>query len=40
MKEIFENRKKLYLFALILFLVTSIIFRIIPLEIQNIIMYI
>ena len=40
MKEIFENRKKLYLFALILFLITSIIFRIIPLEIQNIIMYI
>ena len=39
-KEIFENRKKLYLFALILFLVTSIVFRIIPCDIQNVIMHI
>ena len=40
MKEIFENKRKLYLFALIVFLITSIVFKIIPNDIDNILMYV
>ena len=40
MKEIIENKNKLYLFALVLFLVTSIALKIIPVNIGNIVMHI
>lgn len=40
MKEVFENKKKLYLFTVVLFLLTSIIMRMIPYNVANIISYI
>lgn len=40
MKEVFENKKKLYLFTVVLFLLTSIIIRILPYNIANIVSYI
>ncbi len=40
MKEVFEKNDKLYLFSLVLFLITSIIFKIIPSDIVNVLTYI
>jgi hypothetical protein len=37
MKEVFENRKKIYLFSLFLFLISSIIIRLLPNDLGNII---
>lgn len=39
MKEVFENKKKLYLFTVVLFLLTSIIIRMLPHSIGNVISY-
>lgn len=40
MKEVIENKNKLYLFAAVLFLITSIICRMLPLDVSNIVMHI
>lgn len=40
MKEVFEKNDKLYLFSLVLFLITSIIFKIIPSDVVNVLTYI
>ena len=40
MKEIFENKNKLYLFSIVLFLLTAIILKLLPNNIGNLVSYI